>query len=210
MYKKLEEKDVNAILEAGIEVFSRNGFDRAGMSEVAKAAGVSVGVIYKYFEDKNTFFLACVRYALRELDAALARAAETESAGDVRSAMRSLIGAVIDHSRRHPSHNALYNEITSGGCRAYAPQLAREIEGRSAAVYAAMMERALAAGEPKGTPDARLFAFFFDSLLMTLQFSYSCDYYRERMKIYCGGESPDDDRRMTEEFLRFMCGALGV
>lgn len=208
MYKKLEEKDVNAILEAGIEVFSQKGLDRTGMGAVADAAGVSVGVIYKYFEDKDAFFLACVRYALRELDEVLERSVRGES--DVRGAMRSLIGAVIDHSRRHPSHNALYNEITSGSCRQYAPQLAREIEGRSAAVYAQMMERVLSGGEAKGEPDARMFAFFFDSLLMTLQFSYSCDYYRERMRLYCGEDILDNDERMTGEFMRFMCAALGV
>ncbi|MBE7008823.1 MAG: TetR/AcrR family transcriptional regulator [Ruminococcaceae bacterium] len=208
MYRKLEEKDVNAILETGIEVFSQRGLDRTGIGAVAAAAGVSVGVIYKYFEDKDAFFLACVRYALRELDTALENA--VGSGDDVRSAMRSLIGAVIDHSRRHPSHNALYNEITSGGCRQYAAQLAREIESRSAGVYAAMMERALAEGAVAGVPDARLFAFFFDDLLMMLQFSYSCDYYRERMKLFCGEDILNDDERMTEEFLRFMCGALGI
>lgn len=208
MYRKLEEKDVNAILETGIEVFSQRGLDRTGIGAVAAAAGVSVGVIYKYFEDKDAFFLACVRYALRELDTALENA--VGSGDNARSAMRSLIGAVIDHSRRHPSHNALYNEITSGGCRQYAAQLAREIESRSAGVYAAMMERALAEGAVAGAPDARLFAFFFDDLLMMLQFSYSCDYYRERMKLFCGEDILDDDERMTEEFLRFMCGALGI
>ncbi len=208
MYKKLEEKDVNAILETGIEVFSRRGLDRTGIGTVAEAAGVSVGVIYKYFTDKETFFLACVRYALRELDMALEQAAG--SGEDVRGAMRALIGALIEHSRRHPSHNALYNEITSGSCREFAPQLAREIESRSAAVYARMMERALAEGADAGAADARMFAFFFDSLLMTLQFSYSCEYYRERMKLFCGADAASDDERMTEAFLRFMCGALGI
>ncbi len=208
MYKKLNDDELNAILETGIEVFSRSGLDRTGMSAVAEAAGVSVGVIYKYFGDKESFFLACVRYALRELDAALARV--TESGEDVRGAMRALVEAVLDHSRRHPSHNALYNEITSGSCRQYAPQLAREIESRSAAVYARMMERVLAARDAERAPDARMFAFFFDSLLMTLQFSCSCDYYRERMRIYCGEGAAEDDDALTDSFLRFMCGALGI
>lgn len=207
MYKKLEEKDINAILETGIEVFSRSGLDRTGMGAVADAAGVSVGVIYKYFGDKESFFLACVRYALRELDAALGRAFEGE--GGARGAMRALIGALLEHSRRHPSHNVLYNEITSGSCRQYAAQLAQEIESRSAAVYARMMERVLASGGRADAADARLFAFFFDSLLMTLQFSRSCDYYRERMRLFCGGDEPDDEA-VTEAFLRFMCGALGI
>lgn len=205
MYKKLQEEEVNAILETGIEVFSRKGLDRTGISAVAEAAGVSVGVIYKYFGDKESFFLACVRYALRELDAALEQA--VESGEDVRGAMRSLIRAVIEHSRRHPSHNALYNEITSGSCRQYAPQLAREIESRSAAVYERMMGRVLA---PESIADARLFAFLFDSLLMTLQFSCSCDYYRERMRIFCGTDAVENDEELTEGFLRFMCGALGI
>lgn len=208
MYKKLKEEDVNAIMEAGIEAFSKQGLDRTSVSAVAAAAGVSVGVIYKYFEDKDAFFLACVRYALRELDAALEQA--VESGADVRDAMRSLIGAVIRHSRLHPSHNTLYNEITSGGCRQYAAQLAREIESRSADVYARMMARAVAEGAVSGAPDERLFAFFFDNLLITLQFSYSCDYYRERMKIFCGEDILTDDEKVTEEFLRFMCGALGI
>ena len=208
MYKKLQEADVNAILETGIEVFSRSGLDRTGISDVAKAAGVSVGVIYKYFGDKDSFFLACVRYALRELDAALERAAE--SGDDVRGAMRSLVEAVIDHSRRHPSHNALYNEITAGSCRQYAPQRAQEIESRSAAVYEKMIARVTSAGGAEHAPDARLFAFFFDSLLMTLQFSCSCSYYRERMKIFCGMDAAQDDAALTDGFLRFMCGALGI
>ncbi len=208
MYKKLNNDELNAILETGIEVFSRSGLDRTGVSAVAEAAGVSVGVIYKYFGDKETFFLACVRYALRELDAALAHAAE--SGEDVRGAMRSLVEALLDHSRRHPSHNALYNEITSGGCRQYAPQLAQEIERRSAELYASMMRRVLAAGGRTDAGDARLFAFFFDSLLMTLQFSCSCDYYKERMKLFCGADATENDEALTEGFLRFMCGALGI
>jgi len=208
MYKKLEEKDINAILEAGIEAFAEGGLDRTSVSTVARAAGVSVGVIYKYFEDKEAFFLACVRYALRELDAALSQTTEHER--DVRGAIRALVGALIDHSRRHPSHNRLYNEITSGSCRQYAPQLAREIESRSAAFYVQMMERLPASSGARGTADPRLFAFFFDNLLVTLQFSYGCEYYRERMKLFCGEELLADDGAVAEALMRFLCAALGV
>ena len=49
-----------------------------------------------------------------------------------------------------------------------------------------------------------------DNLLMMLQFSYSCEYYKERMKIFCGEEIMDDDERMIEAFMNFMKAALGV
>ena len=48
MYKKLDETALEAILEAGIEEFARCGFQPASIADVAKKAGVSVGVIYKY------------------------------------------------------------------------------------------------------------------------------------------------------------------
>ena len=59
MYKKLDEKTIEAILESGIDVFVEKGLRGAGMNEIAKRSGVSVGVIYKYFSDKDSFFLHC-------------------------------------------------------------------------------------------------------------------------------------------------------
>ena len=51
MYRKLDEAALGTILEAGIAEFARCGFQPASVASVAKNAGVSVGVIYKYFGD---------------------------------------------------------------------------------------------------------------------------------------------------------------
>ena len=68
MYKKLDDGRINSILETGIDEFAANGLDRSNINLIAKNAGVSVGVIYKYFGDKDGFFLACVRHSLDLLD----------------------------------------------------------------------------------------------------------------------------------------------
>ena len=75
MYKKLDEKTIEAILESGIDVFVEKGLMGAGMNEIAKRSGVSVGVIYKYFSDKDSFFLHCVNHSLELLDKVLEEAA---------------------------------------------------------------------------------------------------------------------------------------
>ena len=49
MYKKLDQAALDAILECGVDEFARCGFQPASVANVARAAGVSVGVIYKYF-----------------------------------------------------------------------------------------------------------------------------------------------------------------
>ena len=109
---------LGAILEAGIAEFARCGFQPASIAAVAKNAGVSIGVIYKYFGDKDTFFLACVRHSLELLDATLQEAAA--GGGPLAARMQRLILALIRQSRSHASYNAMYNEITSGSCRKYA------------------------------------------------------------------------------------------
>ena len=67
---------------------------------------------------------------------------------------------------------------------------------------------AQARGELRGDMDPRLFAFFFDNLLMMLQFSYCCDYYRARFALYCGGAVPDGGRQVEAELLKFLESAF--
>ena len=205
MYKKLDEKTMHLILETGIDQFARFGLDRANINTIAKAAGVSVGVLYKYFGDKDSFFLACVRHSLAQLDQVLQEAVAHET--DIESGIRSIISALIVHAREHQCHNALYNEITSGSCRKYAGTLAREIESRTAALYTRLFDGAQQGGQLTERIEPQLFAFFFDNLLMMLQFSYSCEYYQERMRIFCG-EAALEDTKMADRLTRFLLGAM--
>ena len=208
MYKKLDENAMNLILETGIDQFAQCGLDRANINTIAKTAGVSVGVLYKYFGDKDSFFLACVRHSLSLLDDVLRGAIAHET--DIESGIRSIVSALILHARDHQSHNALYNEITSGGCKKYARELAREIEGRTASVYAGLLENARRAGTVDPALESRPFAFFLDDLFMMLQFSFSCEYYRERMAIFLGPDWADSPERITESLMHFIRNALKI
>lgn len=198
MYKKLDDEAINNLLETAIDEFAEHGLERANMSSIARKAGLSVGVIYKYYDDKDSLFLACVRHSLELLSSTLAAAAE--GGGSVRDCVQRLIRGLIRQSREHSSYNAMYNEITSGSCRKYADVLAKEIESGTAELYRSLFEKVCAEKDA----DPRVFAFFFDNLLMMLQFSYSCDYYRKRMKIFCGEETAEDDEKMAEMFMKFI------
>ena len=44
---------------------------------------------------------------------------------------------------------------------------------------------------------------------MIYQFSFSSDYYKERMKIYLGEEKVNDIDQVEESILKFICAALG-
>jgi AcrR family transcriptional regulator len=207
MYKKLDSDTINNILETGIEEFANNGLDRANINVIAKKAGVSVGVIYKYFKDKDSFFLECVRHSLELLEQVLQDAFSDDA--DVMTCIKRIVYALLEHSRKHKNYNVMYNEITSGSCRRYANILAKEIETRTASVYEQLMEKAKQSAAAEIKIDSRMLAFFFDNLLMMLQFSYSCDYYTERMKIYCGENILEEDEKVANEFIGFIGSVLG-
>lgn len=208
MLKKLSDEKLNAILEAGISEFAARGPERASVSAIARQAGVSVGVLYKYYENKDDLFLACLRHALTALEAAIGEAL----AGELRVIERAekLVRSLQRSAREQPDYHVLYHEITAGGCARFAEPLAREIEGISARVYEAMLLDAQREGRVRADMDPRLFAFFFDNLLMMLQFSYTCAYYRERFKIYCGEDAAMDDERVAAELVKFLEGAFGT
>lgn len=150
MYRKLNEAALGAILEAGIAEFARCGFQPASIAAVAKNAGVSVGVIYKYFGDKDTFFLACVRHSLELMDATLQEAAA--GGGPLAARMQRLILALIRQSRSHASYNAMYNEITSGSCRKYAGHSpARSNRARQRFIHACLTARSRADSSQSGS-----------------------------------------------------------
>lgn len=207
MYKKLDSDTINNILETGIEEFANNGLDRANINVIAKKAGVSVGVIYKYYKDKDSFFLECVRHSLELLEQVLQDAFSDDA--DVMTCIKRIVYALLEHSRKHKNYNVMYNEITSGSCRRYANILAKEIETRTASVYEQLMEKAKQSAAAEIKIDSRMLAFFFDNLLMMLQFSYSCDYYTERMKIYCGENILEEDEKVANEFIGFIGSVLG-
>jgi AcrR family transcriptional regulator len=51
------------ILDGAMAVFLEKGFDAASMGEIARAAGVSKGTLYVYFDDKQALFDAIVQEA---------------------------------------------------------------------------------------------------------------------------------------------------
>lgn len=203
MLKKLSEEKLVELLECGISEFAEKGIS-ASMNTIAKRAGMSVGVIYKYYADKEAFFLACVRHSLNALENAL---------GDIASKTdkpinyaRTIIKTLQYFSAEHGDYTRMYHRITDAS--EYAPELAKEIEGFTSRLYTQFITAAQASGDIRRDIDPGLFAFFFDNLLMMLQYSYCCPYYKERFKMYGGEDILDKDDYVTEQLLKFMESAF--
>ncbi|WP_326909857.1 TetR/AcrR family transcriptional regulator [Sedimentibacter sp. MB31-C6] len=206
MLKKLTEDKLAEVLEVGIEEFAEKGLDGANVNLIAKKANISVGVLYKYYENKEVFFQACLKKSLSVLESVLHDVVVCEDKILVRA--EKMIRAVQRCSREYNNYIKMYNAITSGSGKKYALLYAKEIESLTAKVYTEFIEKAIKDGDIRSDINPRMFAFFFDNLLTMLQFSYCCDYYLERAKIYCGEDFLNDEEKVVTELLKFLESAF--
>jgi AcrR family transcriptional regulator len=70
------EQQRTRILDAAQACFVRDGFHAASMASIAEAAGMSAGLIYRYFDSKSAIILAIIERQLQDKLANIARLAE--------------------------------------------------------------------------------------------------------------------------------------
>ena len=206
MLKPLTKEQTDSILRTAAEEFADRGFAGTAISSIAKKAGVSVGVIYKYYSGKEDLFNACVAKSLGTMEEVLDAA--KNSGGSMLEMADVLITEAQNFAKENPEYIRLYHQITVSGSPAGKAQSAELIESATARLYEGFIKEASDAGTIRKDIDPAAFAFFFDNLMMMLHFSYACDYYKDRFRIYCGDDAPDRDAFIKEQLMKFIGGAL--
>lgn len=100
------------ILDAALTVFAKDGYDLASTNAIYQLAGVSKGVIFKYFTSKSDLFLAVFE---RELQALLLGfdSLDFSTSTDPMERIEALILWKIDFANRHREATALLSEGVS-------------------------------------------------------------------------------------------------
>ncbi|ADZ70577.1 TetR/AcrR family transcriptional regulator [Polymorphum gilvum] len=93
----------NAILNRSAALFAAKGIDRAAMSEVARACGVSKALLYHYYASKEDLVFDIIHAHLSELDEAIAEADAPDLAPDqrLRALVRRTLEAYRDANDKH-------------------------------------------------------------------------------------------------------------
>ncbi len=55
------------LLELGLQLFSERSYDEVAIDDIAKAAGISKGLLYHYFGSKRAFYVQVIRVAAARL-----------------------------------------------------------------------------------------------------------------------------------------------
>ncbi len=123
---------VEAVVEAGARILSKQGWSGFTTNKVAEAAGVSIGSLYQYFPDKLSLVDAIRRRHIDDsLDAVRSALAETESRVEF---VETLVANLIEAHSLHPGlHRVLLDEVP--GLEAYRHPN-HQIEAQYLALYA--------------------------------------------------------------------------
>lgn len=205
-FDKISEDKRTRILEAATTEFAEKGFSAANINIIAKNAGISIGSMYNYFASKDDLFLVVFDEGYKLLENAIAEVSNTE--GDIFVKFEALIKTAQDISRKYNQLTQIYLDSTSEGLTHLSRRLSRQFESITAQYYHQMIRQAKEEGYIAEDLDEKITSFCLDNLIVLLQFSYASEYYQERMKIFAGEESIDNDDKIREGIMRFIRGAL--
>lgn len=205
-FENLSPEKQGRILRAAGDEFALHGYENAKMSAIAQAAQVSVGSLYKYFENKQDMYLYVIHNSVAGMEQLLTALSQTDD--DIILKAERIIREIQRFSRRDQLLMKLYHGATAQNDPALAAKFAREIEAVTAAVYRKAIRDAQAIGDIRADIDADFIAFMLHSFFMMLQFSYSCAYHTERLKIFAGEDVLRHDDFVVEQLLKFFKSAL--
>ena len=205
-FEKIPKEKRERILRVATEEFANSGFEHTSIQQIARKSAISVGSVYKYFENKEMLFTTVVQDGLSSLESLLLKVSASED--DIIVKAEKIIRALLEFSKEKPELIKLYCSMTTGGNSDFLNQLSQRIEAVSASIYTQAISIAQETGDVRNDINPAFFAFLLDSIFMMLQFSTACPYYKERFFIYTGKQAPESDEQIVEQTLLFLKAAF--
>ncbi len=205
-FEKLSDDKKQRILKVITEEFANNGFEKTSVSQIAQKSGISVGSVYKYFDNKENMFSMVVQYGLSKLEEMLTQLSESDE--DIAVKAEIILREIIKFSKKHPELIKLYCALTADGSSEIFSEYAGKIEAISADIFKKVISDAQKTGDVRKNADPKFLAFILHNILMMTEFSASCEYYKKRFLIYMGKPLCECEDFLVNETLSFLKAAF--
>lgn len=103
-FQGIREERKKQIQEAALEVFAKHGYHKASISQIAKEANISKGLLYNYFKNKEELLL----YVMADGIEYLLRSYQVQSEDQASDELRKMITTSFDMMDEDHNHWRLY------------------------------------------------------------------------------------------------------
>ena len=111
------------ILDAAMKEFSSKGYEGASLNAACAENGISKGIVYHHFKDKNELYLLCVEQCFNAITAYLGEAA-ADFSGTSESRLRSYFDARLRFFAQNPLYLGIFIDATFQPPGELAPEIA--------------------------------------------------------------------------------------
>ena len=106
----------------GVELLGQHAYDQVSITELARAAGISKGLLYHYFPTKSAFVVAVLRQSREQLEQRMALDMSLDPIARLDANLDAYLSLVEDHSAgyqalaraRHGEDAAIRGELANG------------------------------------------------------------------------------------------------
>jgi AcrR family transcriptional regulator len=103
--QRIKDERREAIFKAALQIFARKGLAAARISDIAAAAGLSYGLVYHYFRDKEELFVELVQRAVG--GGVTVTQAALDDAGPPLERLHALCEEMVEGIRQDPDYTVV-------------------------------------------------------------------------------------------------------
>lgn len=144
--KEDAEKTRQAVLEAALTLFSRDGYSLTTLSRIAREAGFSRGPIYWHFASKDDLYEAVLAYSQQPLEALVAecRAMSDTPTDAINHFIERWLSLLADDRRYRQSFEILLNKTELTDAMSRTLKRERKLTRSIIALFRELIEKAVA------------------------------------------------------------------
>lgn len=184
-YEEIRQQSKATIMEAALELFAQKGYASTSISDIARAANISKGLMYNYFKGKQQLLTEIIAQAVEEIEGVM-----LSSIALTTQANEQLIAIVEGSFQLVDSHRHHWRLLSS---LAFQPEIVKEMEGTFPKKYEGIIQLLVNILIQLGVEDAEKEAYLMGAALDGLLLQY----------FFIGKEYPVEE--MKALFIKRFC-----
>lgn len=184
----------DAIVRSAVETFARYGFRGSTIKRLARDAGISEALVYRYFSSKEDLFEAVLDYLVRQAEPVTPENAETL---DDRRFLQKLAEGIYAHYSNHPEEVRILLYAALQG-----HSLSKRYYERQVRIYYDVIVERIRKGQKEGTYRAA------DPEVTARAFLGMLNYHVMVRTLFHDPKSHPDESSWLEEFTRIFFEGL--